>query len=214
MDPSPILCLLGSAKSLTHATEGYNVPGSRHSITLLPWEECHERLRETLPPAILALVLRLCRTGLGQDAPGPIAKPLINPMPTAGKGTGRPRMAGFSADGRYEFGVDTQVSVHSPPSSGRIRGLDDSGRACVTLKTMSPRPYRITVSPMGPYGEGEAASPGLSVWYDGVKPDAGGNGFFMHNFTVLARPGSGRRSPPRSLCRTTSANNTRPQERR
>ena len=111
--------------------------------------------------------------------------PLPNSRADGNEGDKVPRgwQSPFSTGGRYEHAVDTKV-FHSAPSSARIRGFTDSGRACVGMRTgvFSVVPYyRITFW----YRTSRTCRlRGFVRFYDGAKPDPKGNGFFMHNFTM------------------------------
>jgi len=115
--------------------------------------------------------------------------PFPNPRADGKAGGQTPRdWSRFSTDGKYEHAVDTQV-FHSAPSSARIRGFSNTGRACVGMRTRAFAPtayYRLTFR----YRTDRARTlRGFVRFYDGAEPDPRGNGFFMHHFSMRGRPG-------------------------
>ena len=97
------------------------------------------------PRAILVIVALLVSSSvLGAEAAETF--PLPNPAANGKAGDKTPAgWTSFSAEGRYEFAVDTEV-FHSAPSSVRIEGFTSTGRACVGVNTGELAPvqsYRL-----------------------------------------------------------------------
>ena len=136
----------------------------------------------------IGFAIILACSAVASAAPGAVP-PFPNPRADGQAGDRTPReWSRFSTDGKYEHAVDTQV-FHSAPSSSRIRGSSNTGRACVGMRTDVFAPtayYRLTFW----YRTDRACTlRGFVRFYDGVKPDPRGNGFFMHNFSMRGRSG-------------------------
>ncbi|MBM4082586.1 MAG: hypothetical protein FJ278_22970, partial [Planctomycetes bacterium] len=124
----------------------------------------------------------------GQES-GHKSFPLPNPQASgkAGEKT-PPSWTSFSAEGRYEFAVDTEV-FHSPPSAVRIQGLSDTGRACVGVNSGELAPVKSYRLDFWYRSSRECALRGFARFTDAKKPEPGGAGFVTHFFAVRSAPG-------------------------
>ncbi|MBC8443213.1 hypothetical protein H8D79_00655, partial [PVC group bacterium] len=96
----------------------------------------------------------------------------------------------FSTGGRFEHAVDTQV-FHGEPSSGRIRGLSRSGRACFGTETGVFRGvpyYRLSFWHRTTRG---CRMHGICRIYDAASRP-GAQWLHQHNFAIPAQPGGWR----------------------
>ena len=118
--------------------------------------------------------------------------PLPNPAANGKAGEKVPAgWTAFSTEGRYEFAVDTEA-FHSAPSSVRIEGFTNTGRACVGVNTGELAPVQSYRLGFWYRTSRECALRGFARFLDARKPDRTGNGFFMHNFAMRGAPGEWR----------------------